>query len=93
MRLGPFIRQCRELAQVQIGSVDGIIGGYLSSGRTHPHVAMRVYHLVQWVEHGSYLSILAGHYPPRPRRRDEARTRTTATAAAVADFTGTRSAS
>jgi Zn-dependent protease with chaperone function len=64
MRLAPFIRQCRELAQLQAGlSVDGVIGGYLSSTRTHPHVAMRVHHLVQWVEHGSYLSILAGDYP------------------------------
>jgi Zn-dependent protease with chaperone function len=71
MRLAPFIRQCRELAQLQAGlSVDGVIGGYLSSARTHPHVAMRVHHLVQWVEHGSYLSILAGHYPRRKGRRE-----------------------
>jgi Zn-dependent protease with chaperone function len=71
MRLAPFIRQCRELAQVQIGSVDGIIGGYLESARTHPHVATRVYHLLQWVEHGSYLSIVSGHYAPRAGRSDE----------------------
>jgi hypothetical protein len=49
-------------------SVDGVIGGYLSAGRTHPHVATRVHHLIQWVEHGSYLRILSGHYRGRPRR-------------------------
>jgi Zn-dependent protease with chaperone function len=70
MRLAPFIRQCRELAQLQAGlSVDGMIGGYMSSGRTHPHVAMRVHHLVQWVEHGSYLTILSGEYPRRKKLR------------------------
>jgi Zn-dependent protease with chaperone function len=77
IKLAPFIRQCRDLARSQIGmSVDGVIGGYLSAGRTHPHVATRVHHLIQWVEHGSYLRILSGHYRGRPRRpesRDAAR--------------------
>jgi Zn-dependent protease with chaperone function len=70
MRLAPFIRQCRELARAQVGmSPDGIIGGYLTADRTHPHVATRVNHLIQWVEHGSYLSILAGEYTQGRQRK------------------------
>jgi Zn-dependent protease with chaperone function len=73
MRLAPFIRQCRELARAQVGmSTDGIIGGYLTADRTHPHVATRVNHLIQWVEHGSYLSILAGEYAQGRRRSPRA---------------------
>jgi hypothetical protein len=49
-------------------TTDGIIGGYLTADRTHPHVAARVNHLIQWVEHGRYLSILAGQYGSRRRR-------------------------
>jgi Zn-dependent protease with chaperone function len=69
MRLAPFIRQCRELAMTQAGlSTDGIIGGYLAADRTHPHVATRVNHLIQWVEHGNYLRILAGEFAQVSRR-------------------------
>ena len=69
IRLAPFIRQCRELARAQVGwSSDGIIGTVLAADRTHPHVAARVNHLIQWVEHGSYLQILAGQYRGRRRR-------------------------
>jgi Zn-dependent protease with chaperone function len=69
IRLGPFIRQCRELAMAQVGlTTDSVIGGYLESDRTHPHVAARVNHLIQWVEHGNYLPILAGQYGQRRRR-------------------------
>jgi Zn-dependent protease with chaperone function len=70
IRLAPFIRQCRELARAQVGmSPDGIIGGYLAVDRTHPHAATRVNHLIQWVEHGSYLTILAGQYGQGRRRQ------------------------
>lgn len=63
MHLGPFIRQCRELATAQAGlTFDRVIGGYLAADRTHPHVAARVNHLIQWVEHGNYLGLLAGNY-------------------------------
>lgn len=66
MRLAPFIRQCRELASAQAGfSFDGVVGSYLDATRTHPHVAARVTHLIQWVEHGNYLDILAGNYVRR----------------------------
>ncbi len=71
MRLGPFVRQCRELASAQAGfALDGALSGYLAADRTHPYLAARVNHLIQWVEHGSYLNILAGEYAkrtPRPR--------------------------
>lgn len=69
MRLGPFVRQCRELAGAELGfGVDGLLSSYLAAGRTHPYVAARVNHLIQWVEHGRYLNILAGEYPRRGRQ-------------------------
>jgi Zn-dependent protease with chaperone function len=69
MRLGPFVRQCRELATWQATRpLDGVLGTYVSMDRTHPHVAARVVELVRWVEYGNYLNILAGQYL---RRRDQ----------------------
>lgn len=63
MRLGPFVRQCRELAKIEAShSFDSLLAGYLTMDRTHPHVARRVMHLVQWVSFGSYLNILSGDY-------------------------------
>jgi hypothetical protein len=63
MRLGPFIRQCRELTMLERRhSLDGLLSSYMSLGRTHPHMAWRVMHLIRWVEHGSYLNILSGDY-------------------------------
>jgi Zn-dependent protease with chaperone function len=70
MRVAPFIRQCRELAGMQLrNGVDGMLGSYLAADRTHPFVAVRVVELIQWVEHGSYLDILAGDYPRRSAAR------------------------
>jgi Zn-dependent protease with chaperone function len=71
MRLGPFVEQCRELASSQAGfAFDGLLASYLAADRTHPYLAARVNHLIQWVEHGRYLNILAGEYTPtRPRKR------------------------
>jgi len=72
MRLGPFLRQCRELARLEVGfGLDGVLSGYLALGRTHPYVATRVNHLVQWVEHGNYLNILAGEYARRDEHGEE----------------------
>lgn len=69
MRLTPFIRQCRELAALQANSsLDGVLGGYLTMDRTHPNLAARVIHLIQWVEHGNYLQILSGNYARRGAR-------------------------
>jgi hypothetical protein len=70
IRLAPFIRQCRELAKaMRTQSVDAILGGYANLDRTHPQLAWRVLHLIQWVEHGRYLNIISGDYT-----RYEART-------------------
>jgi Zn-dependent protease with chaperone function len=67
LKLAPFIKQCRELARLQTSSsFDGFLGGYLTMDRTHPHLAWRVMHLIQWVEHGNYLNILSGDYIRRP---------------------------
>jgi Zn-dependent protease with chaperone function len=63
IQLAPFIRQCRELVRVQRShSFEGLLSSYMSLGRTHPHMAFRVMHLIQWVEHGRYLNILSGEY-------------------------------
>jgi len=63
-RLAPFLRQCREVARYHTShGLSGIMAGYLEMNRTHPHLAKRVVHLVEWVEHGSYLNILSGEYP------------------------------
>ncbi len=63
MQLGHFVEQCRELRRMESRqNFDRWIGGYMSLGRTHPQLARRVTQLVQWVEHGNYLSILAGDY-------------------------------
>ena len=66
MRLDTFVRQCRSLASRQIrSSLDGFVGDYLASDRTHPYLSVRVIELIHWVEHGRYLNILAGEYPRR----------------------------
>lgn len=66
IRLGPFVRQCRELAMLQThDSVDGVLGGYMALDRTHPHTAWRVIRLIQWVEYGNCLDILSGNYARR----------------------------
>lgn len=63
LKLGPFIRQARSLANAEQSSlVDGFFALLMTLDRTHPFVAWRVMHLVEWVEHGSYLDILAGDY-------------------------------
>jgi hypothetical protein len=63
IRLAPFIRQCRELARMRArDSVDNVLGTFLTLDRTHPHLAWRVMHLIQWIEHGNYLNILSGDY-------------------------------
>lgn len=66
IQLAPFIRQARELASQEASSwVDGALAAWLTLNRSHPFVAWRVMHLIQWVERGRYLDILAGHYPRR----------------------------
>ena len=77
IRLSPFIRQCRKLAKLESRSMfQGLIGGYLTMNRTHPPVASRVIHLIEWVEHGNYLDILAGDYIERSPRQTGARSTT-----------------
>lgn len=63
LKLGPFIRQARELAEMEEASwLDSAISVLLALGQTHPFTAWRVLHLLHWVEHGNYLDILAGDY-------------------------------
>ncbi len=66
IRLAPFIRQAREIQDVESESTaDGIMSDLLSMNRSHPYVAWRVTELIRWVEDGRYLEILAGKYPRR----------------------------
>jgi len=76
MRLAPFIDQCRELARMQAeNSIDDALGTVLTMDRTHPYMAWRVMHLIQWVERGGYLNILSGTYPRRRSSSAFSRTR------------------
>lgn len=62
--LAPFVAQARELAKLEAESVlDGLMAGLLTLDQTHPFTAWRVMHLLEWVESGAPLEILAGRYP------------------------------
>ena len=61
--LAAWVLQARRLAEAQESSlVDGLFGALHSLDRSHPLVAWRLMHLVEWVEHGDYLPILAGDH-------------------------------
>lgn len=63
LRLAPFIRQARALAEAEHASVvDGAFALLFTLDASHPFVAWRVMHLIEWVEHGSYLDLMAGDY-------------------------------
>ena len=63
MRLAPFIRQARQLAELEDSSLwDGVLAALMTMDNSHPFIAWRVMHLIEWVEHGNYLDILAGQY-------------------------------
>ncbi len=63
IRPAPFIRQARELAEMESRSwLDGALATLLTLNRRHPHLTWRAMHLIEWVEHGGYLDILAGDY-------------------------------
>lgn len=63
MKLAPFIRQARSLKDLEASSwFDGFLATLMTLDAKHPFVAWRVMHLLDWVEHGNYLEILAGDY-------------------------------
>lgn len=63
MQLAPFIRQARALAKMEEDNwFDGLLATLMTMDSSHPFVAWRVMHLLEWVEQGNYLEILAGHY-------------------------------
>lgn len=63
MQLAPFIRQARSLAEMESSSwLDGAMATLMTLDSSHPFIAWRVMHLLEWVEHGNYLEILAGRY-------------------------------
>ncbi|MBN1335522.1 MAG: M48 family metallopeptidase [Deltaproteobacteria bacterium] len=64
LALAPFLAQARELETAEAGSLlDNVLVTLFTAGRTHPFAAWRAMHLVQWVEKGSFLDVLAGDYP------------------------------
>lgn len=63
LKLAPFVRQARALAESEHASlVDGAFAVLMTLDASHPFVAWRVMHLIDWVEHGGYLDLLAGDY-------------------------------
>lgn len=63
MQLAPFIRQARMLVKLEEDNwFDGLLATLMTLDSSHPFTAWRVMHLLEWVEHGNYLEILAGHY-------------------------------
>ena len=63
LKLSAFVRQARELRDLEQESWwDAVLVGQMEMGRSHPYVAWRVMHLVEWVETGSYLDLLAGDF-------------------------------
>ena len=73
LRLAPFLAQARELESSEAGSLlDNALVTLLTAGRTHPFAAWRAMHLLQWVEKGSFLDVLAGDYPRVDRVAPEA---------------------
>lgn len=59
IRVGPFVQQARQLAALEERWFDSALATMLTLGRQHPLTAWRVMHLVEWVERGSYLELLA----------------------------------
>ncbi len=73
LEIGPFIKQARELERKEMSSwLDNTLVLMLTMNRTHPFAAWRVMHLLQWVENGNYLDILAGEYARVRRDAPEA---------------------
>ncbi len=63
LKLSAFVRQARELRDLEQESWwDAVLVGQMEMGRSHPYVAWRVMHLVDWVETGNYLDLLAGDF-------------------------------
>ena len=68
--LAAFVRQARDLAKMEGASVmDGLVAALLTMRQSHPFPAWRLMHLLQWVESGAYLELLAGGWPGAPARR------------------------
>ena len=64
LSLDAFIDQARELARMERENWwDNVLATLLTMDRSHPYVVWRLMHLIEWVERGNYLDILAGSYP------------------------------
>ncbi len=67
LKLGPFIEQARKLENAENSSrLDNLFMMLLTMNRSHPFATWRIMHLLQWVENGSFLDILAGNYARTP---------------------------
>lgn len=63
LSLPAFIRQARALSDLNSeNAFDGIVASFFNQDSTHPMNAWRLLELIQWVEDGNYLDILAGDY-------------------------------
>ncbi len=72
LKIGPFIEQARELERKEMSSwLDNTLLLMITMDRTHPFAVWRVMHLLQWVENGNYLDIMAGEYARVKREAPE----------------------
>lgn len=71
--IAAFVRQARELETMEGSSMlDGLMAALLTARQSHPYPAWRLMHLLQWVEHGNYLEILAGSYQRAAKSKTKA---------------------
>ncbi len=77
LSLAAFVRQGRALARKEKESVlDTALSVLINVGASHPYATWRVMHLLEWVEHGNYLDILAGDYAKVVRGQREGESKT-----------------
>ncbi len=63
LSLKSFVAQGRALARKEQESyIDSLLSAILTMDASHPFAVWRVMHLLDWVEHGTYLDILAGDH-------------------------------
>ncbi|MFA5624689.1 MAG: M48 family metallopeptidase [Bradymonadales bacterium] len=61
LSLSAFIAQAQALKQNEANPLQSLLN-YASSATSHPMIAWRINELIDWVERGTYLDILAGDY-------------------------------
>ena len=64
MKVGPFVRQARELQAAENDNwMDSIVADVVTANRSHPFLAWRLLKLLEWVEEGSFLELILADTP------------------------------